>query len=246
MRVKTMTITGAVAAAVTILSAPAFAGYEQLNMTEGVTPISKDAYDLHMLILWICVWIGVVVFAAMFWSIWKHRKANGVEPAQFHHSTKAEIIWTIIPVLILVGMAVPATKTLIKMEDSSDPDLTIKVTGYQWKWRYDYLGEGISFYSNLAESSRAAIYSDPNKVENYLLEVDNRVVIPVNKKVRFLITADDVIHSWWVPNLFYAGRCGSENGRGLSSLACRAASGNSVSATRCSTGFTAGAAGGER
>ena len=201
MRVKTMTITGAVAAAVTILSAPAFAGYEQLNMTEGVTPISKDAYDLHMLILWICVWIGVVVFGVMLWSIWKHRKANGVEPAQFHHSTKAEIIWTIIPVLILVGMAVPATKTLIKMEDSSDPDLTIKVTGYQWKWRYDYLGEGISFYSNLAETSRAAIYSDPNKVENYLLEVDNRVVIPINKKVRFLITADDVIHSWWVPKL---------------------------------------------
>ena len=201
MRVTKLALSASVTAIGVGLSAPALAGYEQLNMTEGVTQISRDAYQLHMYILWICVAIGVLVFGAMFWSIWKHRKANGVEAAQFHHSTKAEIIWTIIPVLILVGMAIPATKTLINMEDSSDPDLTIKVTGYQWKWKYDYLGEDVSFYSNLAESSRAAIFADPTKVENYLLEVDNAVVIPVDKKVRFLITADDVIHSWWVPQL---------------------------------------------
>jgi cytochrome c oxidase subunit 2 len=201
MRVSKLAITGSALTVASTVSAPALAGYEQLNMTEGVTPISQDAYDLHMLILWICVAIGVVVFGAMFWSMWKHRKANGVEPAQFHHSTKAEIIWTVIPVLILVGMAIPATRTLINMEDSSDPDLTIKITGYQWKWKYDYLGEGVSFYSNLAESSRAAIFDDPSEVDNYLLDVDNRVVIPTNKKVRFLITADDVIHSWWVPQL---------------------------------------------
>ena len=169
-------------------------------MPVGVTPISREVYDLHMLILWICVWIGVVVFGAMFYSMIMHRKARGAEAAQFHHSTKAEILWTVVPFIILVGMAIPATKTLIFMEDTSEADVTIKITGYQWKWRYDYMNEEIGFYSNLASASRAAIYTDAYSVENYLLDVDNAMVVPVGKKVRFLITADDVIHSWWVPD----------------------------------------------
>lgn len=184
-----------------MLSRDAFAGWDMLNMPVGVTPISQEVYDLHMLILWICVWIGVVVFGAMFYSMIMHRKARGAEAAQFHHSTRAEILWTVVPFIILVGMAIPATKTLIFMEDTSEADVTIKITGYQWKWRYDYMNEEIGFYSNLASASRAAIYTDPYSVENYLLDVDNAMVVPVGKKVRFLITADDVIHSWWVPDL---------------------------------------------
>jgi len=172
-----------------------------LNMRQGVTEVSQQVYNLHMYILWICVIIGVLVFGAMFWSIWKHRKSRGAQAAQFHHSTTAEVIWTTIPVFILVGMAIPATRTLIAMEDTSNPDLTVKVTGYQWKWKYDYLEDEVSFYSNLDAASRAAVYDDPRQAENYLLEVDNPLVVPVNKKVRFLITSDDVIHSWWVPDL---------------------------------------------
>lgn len=176
-----------------------------LNMPRGVTPISRDVYDLHMLIFWICVWIGVAVFGVMFWSIIHHRKSKGVVAAQFHHSTKAEIIWTIIPALILIGMAIPATRTLIAMESTGDSDLTIKVTGYQWKWHYDYVDEGISFFSTLAKSSNEARQRgsgiDPTSVENYLLEVDRPLVVPVNKKIRFLTTANDVIHAWWVPAL---------------------------------------------
>jgi cytochrome c oxidase subunit 2 len=176
-----------------------------LNMPKGVTPISRDVYDLHMLIFWICVAIGVVVFGVMFWSIIYHRKSRGAVAAQFHHSTKAEIIWTIIPALILIGMAIPATKTLIAMESTGESDLTIKVTGYQWKWHYDYVDEGISFFSTLAKSSNEARQLgsgiDPASVENYLLEVDNPIVVPVNKKIRFLTTANDVLHAWWVPAL---------------------------------------------
>lgn len=172
-----------------------------LNMPRGVTELSQQVYNLHMYILWICVIIGVLVFGAMFWSILKHRKSKGAQAAQFHHSTTAEIIWTTIPVFILIGMAIPATRTLIAMEDTSSPDLTVKVTGYQWKWKYDYLEDEVSFFSNLAPSSRAAVFDDPSQAENYLLEVDNPLVVPVNKKVRFLITSDDVIHSWWVPEL---------------------------------------------
>lgn len=179
----------------------ALAGWGELNMTEGVTPISREAYDLHMIVLWICVWIGVLVFGVMFYSIYNHRKSRGVEAAHFHHSTAAEIVWSIIPFVILVAMAVPATKALIMMEDSSDPDLTIKVTGYQWKWRYEYVDDGVSFYSSLASESRAAIYGDPTNVDNYMLDVDKPIVVPVNKKVRFLLTSDDVIHAWWVPAL---------------------------------------------
>lgn len=172
-----------------------------LNMPRGVTDISQQVYDLHMYVLWICVIIGALVFGVMFWSIWKHRKSKGAKPAQFHHSTTAEVVWTIIPVFILVGMAIPATRTLIAMEDTSDPDLTIKITGYQWKWKYDYLEDEVSFFSNLHPASRAAVYDDPSQAENYLLEVDNPMVVPTDKKVRFLITADDVIHAWWVPEL---------------------------------------------
>jgi cytochrome c oxidase subunit 2 len=171
-----------------------------LNMPEGVTPISQEAYDLHMLILWICVVIGVGVFGAMLYAILKHRKSLGVEPAQFHHSTAAEIVWTVVPIVILVSMAVPATNALIRMEDTSQAQVTIKVTGYQWKWRYEYLEDDVSFFSTLAYSSRAAILDGSReKPENYLLEVDNNVVIPAGKKVRLLLTADDVLHAWWVP-----------------------------------------------
>lgn len=179
----------------------AHAAYSDLNMPVGVTPISREAYELHMLILVICVIIGVIVFGMMFISMLKHRKSLGHEAAQFHHSTKAEIIWTVIPCIILVALAVPATNALISMEDTSEADLTVKVTGYQWKWKYEYLEDGVTFYSNLAPSSRAAIYEDPRAVDHYLLDVDQRVVLPVGKKVRVLLTAGDVIHAWWVPAL---------------------------------------------
>ena len=181
-----------------LASTGAFAAWD-LNLPVGVTPISKIVYDLHMLILWICVAIGVVVFGVMLISIVRHRKAAGAQAAQFHHSTFAEIAWTVVPIVILVSMAVPATTTLIEMEDTSDADLTVKVTAYQWKWKYEYIEDGVTVYSTLAPSSRQAIYEDPTAVENYLLEVDNPIVFPVDKKVRLLLTADDVIHAWWVP-----------------------------------------------
>jgi len=176
-----------------------------LNMTRGVTPISQEVYDLHMLILWIVTIIGIVVFGVMFWSIYAHRKSRGAVAAQFHHSTFAEIAWTIIPILILVGMAVPATKTLIKMEETGDADMTVKITGYQWKWKYDYLDEDISFFSTLSKASNDARQRgsnvDPDTVDNYLLDVDEPIVLPVNTKIRLLTTAADVIHAWWVPDL---------------------------------------------
>jgi cytochrome c oxidase subunit 2 len=171
-----------------------------LNLTPGVTPISHEAHTLHMLILKVCVGIGIVVFGAMFISIINHRKSKGVKPAQFHESTAVEIVWTIVPFLILVGMAIPATKALVAMEDTSDADLSIKVTGYQWRWGYDYVDDGVSFISTLS-TPKEAIYNQLPKDENYLLEVDNPVVVPVNKKVRLLITSNDVIHAWWVPKL---------------------------------------------
>ena len=182
-----------------LLGGRAWAGWE-LNMPHGVTQISRNVHDLHMLIFWICVIIGIGVFGVMFYSIFKHRKSQGARAAHFHESTTVEIIWTIIPFIILIGMAIPATKTLIAMEDTSDSDLTIKVTGYQWKWKYDYIDQGISYFSNLS-TPRAQIENDEGKDEHYLLEVDQPLVVPVNKKVRFLLTANDVIHSWWVPSL---------------------------------------------
>lgn len=198
-------VAAVIAVTYAVLVAPGFLTDSGLNMTEGVTNSSKAVYDLHMIILWICIVIGVLVFAAMFTSIFLHRKSRGAVAAKFSHSTKAEIIWTAIPILILIVMAVPSTKTLIELEDNSNPDMLIKITGYQWKWKYEYIDEGISFYSSLKADSNAARLTgsttDVNTVENYLLDVDNRVVIPVGKKVGFLITADDVIHSWWVPAL---------------------------------------------
>ena len=175
----------------------------ELNLTKGVTEISRDVFDMHMIVMWICFWIGVIVFGAMAISIVKHRKSKGVTPATFHESTFAEILWTIIPFVILISMAFPAAKMLIKMEDTSDAEITIKVTGHQWKWEYEYLDNGVKFISSLHSDSREAAAKDsgidPTTVDNYLLEVDNPVVLPTGKKVRFLLTSSDVIHAWWIP-----------------------------------------------
>jgi len=175
----------------------------ELNMPQGVTQISRDTYDLHMQILWWCVAIGVVVFGVMLVSIILHRKSRGAVSATFHESTKVEIIWTLIPFVILILMAIPATRVLTEAYDSSESDLDIMVVGYQWRWEYKYLREDegeeeVSFFSALS-TPREEINNALPKGENYLLEVDNPLVIPVNKKVRFLITSNDVIHSWWVP-----------------------------------------------
>ena len=172
-----------------------------LNMTESVTPIGRELYGLHMLVFWICVGIGVVVFAAMAWSIIYHRKSKGAQAANFHESTTVEIIWTVVPLLILIGIAIPATGTLLDLEDAkTDADITVQVTGIQWKWKYTYVDDDVSFVSSLAQSSRDVI-KDPTGNENYLLEVDEPLVLPVNKKIRFLFHSDDVIHAWWVPDL---------------------------------------------
>ncbi|MGF1868549.1 cytochrome c oxidase subunit II [Photobacterium indicum] len=169
-----------------------------LNMTQGVTRVSQQVYDLHMTIFYICVVIGIIVFGVMFWAIIHHRKSRGAVAASFHESTKVEILWTIIPFVILIAMAIPATTTLLAMEDTSKSDITIQVTGSQWKWHYSYFNENVDFYSLLATSS-AQIGNERDKRENYLLEVDRPLVVPVGKKIRFLITSQDVIHSWWVP-----------------------------------------------
>lgn len=181
----------------TVIPARLLADWE-VNMTEGVTAISRSIYGLHMTIFIICVVIGVLVFGVMFYSIIMHRKSRGVEPRQFHESTLVEIAWTTIPFLILVVMAIPATKTLIDIYNTDEAEVDIKITGYQWKWQYEYLGEDISFFSSL-ETPKEQIYNVRNKDNNYLLEVDEPLVLPIGKKVRFLVTAADVIHSWWVP-----------------------------------------------
>ncbi|MCK9467803.1 MAG: cytochrome c oxidase subunit II [Porticoccaceae bacterium] len=170
---------------------------EVLNMTPGVTEVSRQIYDLHMIILWICVAIGTAVFAVMFYSVIVHRKSRGYKAANFHESTTVEIIWTVVPALILVIIAIPATKTLVNLYDTSDAELDVKVTGYQWRWQYEYLGEGVQFMSDLS-SSNDQIYNREEKGEFYLAEVTEPLVIPVDTKVRFLITANDVIHSWWM------------------------------------------------
>jgi len=186
------------------LVAPGMTGNE-VNMPRGVTSQSANHFDLHMIVLWICVVIGIGVFTVMFTSIFLHRKSRGAEPAKFSHSTKAEIIWTIIPVLILVGMAVPATTALVRMEDSSGAEMTIKITGFQWRWKYEYLDQDISIISSLKRNSNEARQLNsgiaPESVDNYLLDVDHPLVLPIGRKIKFLITADDVIHSWWVPAL---------------------------------------------
>ncbi len=181
-----------------LVSSSAWSKEMPLNLTKGVTDISNQVYDLHMYIFWVCTVIGVIVFGAMFWSMFRHRKSRGVKPANFHESTKVEIIWTAIPVIILIAIAIPAASTLIDMEDASEADVTIQVTGSQWKWHYKYFDSDVEFYSLLA-TQQEQIYNKFDKGENYLLEVDRPLVIPTGKKVRFLVTSDDVIHSWWVP-----------------------------------------------
>jgi len=201
------------ALALTVLAWPVFAqsgGHPvpwQLNMGRGVTAAARNAYDAHMVTVWICLAIGVVVFGAMGYAMFKFRKSKGAVAAQFSHNTTAEIIWTVIPVLLLIGMTIPATKKLIAMYDTRNAEMTVKVTGAQWLWEYDYLGEGVHVTSRLDRESdllrqnpattRAEIDAHPA----YLLDVDHPLVLPVNTKIRFVITADDVIHSWWVPAL---------------------------------------------
>lgn len=175
----------------------------ELNMSPGVTEVGRQIYDLHMLILWISVIIGVVVFGVMFYSIIYHRKSRGVTPATFHESTRVEIIWTVVPFFILIGMAIPSTTTLLNIYNNDEAELDVVVTGYQWKWKYEYLneeGDNVSFFSNL-RTPQTEIHNTESKGEHYLLEVDEPLVLPVDTKVRFLVTANDVIHSWWVPAL---------------------------------------------
>ena len=193
----------AAAAAAIALCAPALADYH-VDILPPATPIAQQIYDLHFGILWVCVGIFIVVFGAMFWSVFKHRKSQGAQAAQFHENTTIEIIWTIVPFIILIGMAYPATRTVLDMKDGSNPDMSIKVTGYQWKWEYDYLQDGVRFFANLS-TPREQIDEHHGKGApknpNYLLEVDNPMVVPVGKKVRLLITSNDVIHGWYVPQL---------------------------------------------
>lgn len=183
------------------------------NMREGVTEISKEVYELHMIVTWVCVVIGILTFGAMFYSMWAHRKSKNPNPAKFSHSTTVEVIWTVIPFIILIALAVPAVSLLIKMEDSSDSDMTVMVKGWQWKWEYKYIDgddnprNDVSFFSNLDQASRDASANAGSGFsgtaitdEHYLLEVDNPLVIPAGKKVRFLVTAEDVIHAFWVPD----------------------------------------------
>jgi cytochrome c oxidase subunit II len=177
----------------------------QLNMTEGVTQTSQSAYDLHMLAFLICCAIGAIVFGMMFIAMWKFRKSKGAVAGKWSHNTAAEVILTVVPTLILIGMAWPATKVMLASADTSESELTIKVTGYQWKWRYEYVGTDINYMSSLKRSSDEARHVgsgiDPYTIENYLLDVDRPLVIPADTKVRFVITAEDVIHAWWVPAL---------------------------------------------
>ena len=187
-----------------LLASVAHADWGGLNMTEGVTILSKKIYGLHILILWVCVVIAVVVFGVMIYSLIKFRRSAGAQPDKtLVHSTKVEIVWTVIPIAILVFMAVPIARTLIEIEDMGNVNLNIKVTGYQWKWEYEYLGQNVSFFSTLKRDSDAARQLDsgidPKTIPNYLLDVDNHLVIPAGQKVRFLLTAQDVIHAWWVP-----------------------------------------------
>ncbi|HUK01907.1 MAG TPA: cytochrome c oxidase subunit II [Steroidobacteraceae bacterium] len=194
-------------AAVLATSSPAVhadEGWSLLNMTPGVTAMSRTIYDLHMTIFWICVVIGVAVFGVMIYSIVMFRRSTGAVPdTTMVHNTRVEIVWTVVPVAILIAMAVPAAKTLVQTEDLRNTELSIKVTGYQWGWNYDYLDRGVTFFSRLDRQSDAARQLasgiDPNTVPHYLLNVDNPLVVPVGTKVRLLITAHDVIHSWWVP-----------------------------------------------
>jgi cytochrome c oxidase subunit II len=188
-----------------LAAAPAFAYESSYNLPVGATDVSARVYGLHMMMFWVCVAIAVVVFGVIVYSIVRFRQSAGAVPdTTLTHSTQVEVVWTLIPVIILVAMAIPAARTLIVMEDTRNAEMSVKVTGYQWKWHYDYLGKGVSFYSTLAAESNYARQLrsgvDPNTVKDYLLDVDNPLVVPVGTKVRLLLTGNDVIHSWWVPD----------------------------------------------
>ncbi len=202
-RTNELIVALAVLAVIIVITWGVFAVGE--NMPRGVTLYANSAYQLHNTILGIVTVIGVLVFTAMFTSIILHRRSRGHEAASFSHSTKAEVIWTAIPIVILVVMAIPATRVLIEMENTAGAEMNVKITGYQWLWKYEYVEEGISFYSALDRNSNRARQLgsgiNPREVENYLLEVDNRLILPTQTRIRFLLTADDVIHSWWVPAL---------------------------------------------
>ncbi|TGG91514.1 cytochrome c oxidase subunit II [Natronospirillum operosum] len=201
-RLRPFSLLAVVFTALMVASSGALAGWE-LNMRQGVTEISQEIYSLHMLMLYIVCIIGVLVFGVMFWAMFKYRKSKGAKPATWHENTRLEVLWTVIPLVILIGMAVPATVTLAKIYDTPDADITVKVNGYQWRWEYTYLAdtpeEEVSFFSSLA-TPRFEIRGEAPRSEFYLLDVDNPLVIPANTPVKFLITANDVIHSWWVPD----------------------------------------------
>jgi cytochrome c oxidase subunit II len=195
-------IAGALAA---IAALPARADWDLLNMPKGVSELSREIYDMHMIMLWICVIIAVLTFGAMIVAMVRFRKSKGaVADRKMLHNAKLEAAWTLIPTLILIGMAIPSVEKLIKIEDTSGSALTIKITGYQWQWHYEYLGSGVSFFSRLARTSDLARQKgsgiDPGSVENYLLDVDHPLVVPTGTKIRLLLTANDVIHAWWVPD----------------------------------------------
>jgi cytochrome c oxidase subunit II len=204
IRARLATLALLATAACGSLAAHADSGWALLNMTPGVTEMSRNIYGLHMLIFWVCVVIAVLVFGVMVYSLVKFRRSKGAIPdVTMVHNTKVELVWTAVPVIILVAMAVPAAKTLVAIEDTSKTELTIKVTGFQWGWQYEYLDDGVAFYSHLDHASNAARQLgskiDPGSVDNYLLNVDYPLVVPAGIKVRLLITGADVIHSWWVP-----------------------------------------------
>ena len=174
-----------------------------LNLPEGVTSVSRNIYGLHMLIFWVCVGIAILVFSVMIWSMVFHRKSKGAVASNFHESTFVELIWTLVPLGILIAIAFPATRVLIDLENTDKADMTVKITGYQWKWQYEYIDEGVSFFSNLDKTSKDGIRNTATRDshKNYLLDVDKRLVLPVGKRIRFLMTSNDVIHSWWVRDL---------------------------------------------
>ncbi|HXV40970.1 MAG TPA: cytochrome c oxidase subunit II [Steroidobacteraceae bacterium] len=203
---KRMLMRSAVAGVLAAVAAlPARADWDLLNMPQGVSELSREIYDMHMIMLWICTVIAVFTFGAMIYAMVRFRKSRGaIADGKMLHNARLEAAWTIVPVLILVGMAIPSVEKLIKIEDTSGSELTIKITGYQWQWHYEYLGTGVSFFSRLARDSDVARQKgsgvDPAGVEHYLLNVDKPLVVPTGTKIRLLLTANDVIHAWWVPD----------------------------------------------
>ena len=195
----------AASALAAFIAQPARADWSLLNMPKGVSELSREIYDMHMIMLWICLAIAVVTFGAMIFAMIRFRKSRGaVADTKLLHNARLEAAWTLVPTIILIAMAIPSVEKLIRIEDMSGSELTIKITGYQWYWQYEYLGKDVSFYSRLARTSDLARQRgsgiDPNTVENYLLEVDNPLVVPTGTKIRLLLTANDVIHAWWVPD----------------------------------------------